>query len=162
MSYSRLASISFLGAVTLYLELFGAGVVCVGRAVPLAGGPPFDGETPETEADAGVFPGCAGCALSCFKNRDPANETRESHSTLIPSENLDTPCSKRTTNAKVKAASRASRKTPESKLLMAGSWQLFQNHVAMMNRKGWFEYRSFVRRIGEDCCPANPSRVQNR
>jgi hypothetical protein len=79
----------------------------------------FNVET--AEAGGGFVPDCPGGVISRFESIDPTKKTKASHSVFTPSENLEGPCSKRTTNAKVKAASKASRNTPESNLLMAGN-----------------------------------------
>jgi hypothetical protein len=79
----------------------------------------FDVET--AEAGVGFVPVSRRGVLSRFERTDPTKRAKAFHSVFTPSENLEGPCSKSTTNAKVKAASKASRNTPESKLLMAGN-----------------------------------------
>ena len=138
MSHSGIASTPIPGCVPA--QWFATGVPLAGRFVPSAARTPFEGEVPETGVGAGVAAGCvgagvaagclgagvaAGCvgagggALSRLETTDPIKKRRAFHSVFAPSENFAGPCSKRTTNPKVKTESKTNRKTKESKVLMA-------------------------------------------
>lgn len=73
---------------------------------------------------AGVAAGCAAARAgvpSCLESSEPAKNKNAFHSVLAPSENFAGPCSKSTTNPKVKAASNASLKTKMRSNLMVKS-----------------------------------------
>jgi hypothetical protein len=55
-----------------------------------------------------------------LESTDPTKKSSEFHSVLAPSLNFCGPCSKRTTKAKVKIASKASWRIEEIKPLMTG------------------------------------------
>jgi hypothetical protein len=97
----------------------GAGVVLTGRSVPSSARDPLDGESAGFGVDAGVAAIGAGCGLGFLESRDPVKKRSAFHSVFAPVANFCGPCSKRTTKAKVRIASKASWKTKKNKPLMA-------------------------------------------